>query len=102
MPKAKKMIYILWKTDGKGEDIVTDKPITLEKMQELVGGYIEQVELKNGHTLFVNEEGFLQGLKPNPHFTENDVYVDLTHSGGYLLGNVIEGLIRSDGEFVGF
>lgn len=45
------------------------KSITLEKLQELVGGYIEPcapVELRDrGIELLANEEGLLQGLELN-------------------------------------
>lgn len=95
------MRYNYYKTDNTIETIESDKPLELKKLQELVGGHIEAVELRNGNTLFVNEEGFLQGLPQNPHFSESDVYVNLTHSGGRLLGNVIEGKMDDEGEFIG-
>ncbi len=37
----------------------------LESMQELVGGYIENVTLEEGVGLICNEEGQLLGLAPN-------------------------------------
>lgn len=40
-------------------------PNTLEKMQELVGGYIEAVRFADGAVLICNEEGKLNGMKPN-------------------------------------
>lgn len=89
------MIYLLWKTDGTSEDIVTEKPLELAKMQELVGGYIEMVwrgQPYNSHCLMVNEEGLMQGLPVNPKFPQ-------------LVGNVIEGRMvpGEDGyDFVGF
>jgi len=53
----------LLKSDGnevKNVDIST-----LEKMQELVGGYIELVYLPNKKVFVVNEEGLLDGLPFN-------------------------------------
>ena len=46
------------------------KPPTLEKLQELVGGYIEVIPINNiaGHKqcqLIINEEGSLYGLPVN-------------------------------------
>lgn len=50
---------------------VTTKKLTLEQMQEMVGGYIEIVpSLKEGHVLIVNEEGLLQNLPLNPAASE--------------------------------
>lgn len=37
----------------------------LKSMQEVVGGYIEEVILDDGTVLICNEEGKLRGLKPN-------------------------------------
>jgi hypothetical protein len=89
------MIYILWKADGTGEDIVSDKPLELEQMQKLVGGYIEMVwrgEPYKSHCFMVNEDGRSMGLPVNAKFPE-------------LVGNVLEGqMIIEDEEyqFVGF
>jgi len=38
---------------------------SLEEMQKFVGGYVEALELKNGHTLYVNEEGRMKDLPVN-------------------------------------
>jgi hypothetical protein len=39
---------------------------TLEKLQLVVGGYIEALNLGNGKYLVVNEEGLMQRLAINP------------------------------------
>lgn len=44
---------------------ITDKKLTLEEMQEFVGGLIELVYLKNGDHLIINEEGLLLQLPQN-------------------------------------
>ena len=50
------------------------KPVTcdieneLEAMQEIVGGYIEVVPLKNNYLIVCNEEGKLMGLEPNVRY----------------------------------
>jgi len=99
--------YNYYKTDGTVEVIKAAKPLPLEQLQSLVKGEnderssIEGVELRNGNYLFVNEEGFINDLPRNPHFTQDEVYVDLSHSDNRLCGNVIEGKIDDDGEFVG-
>ena len=88
------MIYLLWKADGTGEDIVTKKPLSIGKMQKLVGGYVEMVrDVKPyNHCFAVNEDGLPMGLPVNNKFPQ-------------FVGNVIEGLMvegKDDYEFVGF
>lgn len=62
------------------------KSFTLSFLQEVVGGYIEPVWLKDGRVMFVNEEGRLKGLPVNEmatmialtqgvHFAPNDLIV---------------------------
>lgn len=45
------------------------KVFTLEELQAAVGGYIEQVPLNTGQTMFVNEEGKIRGLHANAKAT---------------------------------
>lgn len=40
-------------------------PTSLEAMQRLVDGYLEAIRLRDGLTLFCNEEGRLRGMRPN-------------------------------------
>ena len=47
----------LLKTDGKKEDNITLKHLSLLEIQEMVGGYIEIVRLPKGMSLIVNEDG---------------------------------------------
>ncbi len=55
----------------KALHITTDKVVTevevsgLQEMQALVGGLIEPVELSDGSTMWVNEEGLIFDLPPN-------------------------------------
>lgn len=44
---------------------ITEKKPTLEKLQEIVGGYIQVVDLENNKQMIVNEEGILLGLDIN-------------------------------------
>ena len=70
----------LIKTDG---EIVSDVDISsLEKMQNLVGGYIQIVYLEGQRMLIVNEEGLLNKLPINDNASE--IY------GHPLVGNVID------------
>ena len=90
-----KIIYLLWDISGKSQDIVSKKPLSLKKMQKLVGGYIEMVwvgEPYNSHCLMINEDGLSLGLSQNKKFPQ-------------LVGNVIEGLMvegKEGYDFVGF
>lgn len=43
---------------------------TLEELQELVGGYIENVYLDDGRIMIVNEEGKFSGLSLNKKATD--------------------------------
>ena len=38
---------------------------TLKEAQNLVGGYVERIGLKNGNVMLVNEEGLLSNLEVN-------------------------------------
>ena len=48
---------------------IEDKTPTLKELQELVGGKIEKVTLKNGDTLVFNEDGIRLGLRANQEAT---------------------------------
>jgi hypothetical protein len=84
--------YHLW--TGETRNIVTEQPLSLKRMQELVEGHIEMVwigEPYNSNCLMVNEEGLLLGLPRNLKFPS-------------LVGNAIEGKLvpGKDGyDFVG-
>tara|TARA_R110000824_G_scaffold252854_6_gene441682 strand:- start:11958 stop:12206 length:249 start_codon:yes stop_codon:yes gene_type:complete len=48
---------------------ISEKKPTLEKLQEIVGGYIQVVDLENNKQMIVNEEGSLVGLEINNEAT---------------------------------
>ncbi|HJE82849.1 DUF3846 domain-containing protein [Megasphaera stantonii] len=56
--------------------IVTAIENDLKTSQRLVGGRIEIVSVANGIDMIVNEEGKMNGNKPNFYFTQNG-YTDL-------------------------
>ena len=61
---------------------------TLEEMQAIVGGYVEQVWLDGNTTMFLNEEGKLEGLPLNIEATK----VFRSHHPGtddFIVGNVL-------------
>ena len=45
--------------------VIQDREVTLEELQEMVGGYIEIVADEFGKQLVVNEEGNILGLDIN-------------------------------------
>ena len=59
-------------TDDSFHEIIIDNK--LEKLQELVGGYIETVTLAMDWCLIVNEEGRILGLPRNCNYLGMDYY----------------------------
>ena len=62
-------------------------PNTLEAFQEIVGGYIEAVELYGKDRIIINEEGKLNDLPYNVIATE--IFQNATHSTDYIVGTAI-------------
>jgi len=64
------------------------KTITLEKAQEIVGGYVERVRALSDPTLYmlIDEEGKLKGKHVNAHGCE--LYRTLEH-GDTIVGDII-------------
>jgi len=81
------MEYKIYRTDNAVEVRVTKKPLELEEMQKIVGGYIEMLAYGEELYAVVNEEGRIKRLPQNPFFPE-------------FVGNVILGKLK-DSEFVG-
>lgn len=73
------------------EGVVTNLEIenTLEALQGLVGGYIEHVALKDGASMFVNEEGLMLGLPPNELANTLVATHRLRDILGHLVGTVV-------------
>ena len=81
---------------SKGEYIEREIEDKLEVLQDIVGGYIEYVDLsQDGLTMIVNEEGKIYDLEYNLGAT---ILYDTTHMGhDMILGDVI--ILRDkDGE----
>jgi hypothetical protein len=69
MPKSNNKIMELEKYPPKFTTIEDEKP-SLERAQELVGGFVELVTLNNGDQMLVNEEGLLSDLPYNDYATQ--------------------------------
>lgn len=72
-------------------------------MQELVGGYIEAIPLTEKLSLVCNEEGKMQGLKPNRILIVDGKEIDVICGNFFIVGNGKEdfrGLVSSDVEII--
>src|ERR1700743_82345 len=83
------MTYLVLKTDLTVEELVIDKEISLELLQEIVGGYIEAFRISPMANMaaMINEEGLLKNLPRNPYL-------------GKIHGNIVLGNQDGD-EFIG-
>lgn len=63
------MQAIVYKTDGTKETVQLPKNNRLEKLQEIVGGYIESVRVSDPkYIMYVNEDGLYLKLETNPFY----------------------------------
>lgn len=63
---------------------------SLEYLQEAVGGYIEVIRLENDVCIWINEEGKINGMKPNTALLDkNGKIFDVIH-GDFVLTAVNE------------
>lgn len=78
----------IYKADGTTEEIQpkNGKDFKLDELQEIVGGYIETLYLKNKEVMVVNEEGKLNNLSLNEKAT---VYLLDQNYADVILGNAL-------------
>lgn len=97
---AKTERYIHWKADGSYAIIESQGALGLKKLQELVGGYIEVVDLRGPSCpgVMVNEEGRNIDLPVNPHIRQSMTWVELFEG---LRGDAVEGRTTAAGAFLG-
>lgn len=85
------MMKIVYKGVGTPPEIRKIKG-TLKEMQDMVGGFIEPIQLTNRIYCVCNEEGIREGLQPNfqiPNFLST------------ILGNAFFISQNDEGEFAG-
>jgi hypothetical protein len=72
-------------TEGNISEMET---MDLAALQTAVGGYVQAVDLGDDLTMWLNEEGKLEGL---PHNDVGQVLWDATYGAGtdYIVGNVV-------------
>lgn len=68
---------------------------SLTELQDFVGGYIEIIQLKDGNTMVVNDEGKLLGLPMNA--TATQLYRNSFGCADYIVGNA---LVCDNGEVI--
>lgn len=71
------------KTDGTETTVAprSGQYFTLEELQEFVGGYPERFRTRDRRWMYVNEEGLLLELPPNPRAT--------ALIGAWIVGDVV-------------
>lgn len=65
-PTRKLNRYLIAHASGDIEVYECHGEIPLDKLQELVGGYIEHARIDRTLSVMVNEDGIAMGLPPNP------------------------------------
>lgn len=68
---------------------LTDERPSLEKAQELVGGFVELIELNNGDQMLVNEDGIFSGLPINEEATNIALLNSNALMQNGILGNAV-------------
>lgn len=78
----------IYKAAGTTEEIQpkNGKDFKLDELQEIVGGYIETIYLKNKEVMVVNEEGKLNDLPLNEKATD---YLLAQNYADVIVGNVL-------------
>ena len=83
-----------YKVDGTKEEIANVKKLTLEELQKMIEGFIEQITFEskiNGKTkkrsVFVNELGMIKKLKNNPF--SDEITLNSHWNGQIFVGNII-------------
>lgn len=73
---------------------ISDERPSLEKVQGLVGGFVQLIELNNGDQLMVNEDGIMQDLPVNDEATE----IAMSQSNAYLMGGILGDVVILKGK----
>lgn len=72
-------------------NILEDFECSLEASQKFVGGYVEAVRVNNSITMWLNEEGKLNGLTPSYHLLNGGVVYDIVVGNSFFCGTDSEG-----------
>jgi hypothetical protein len=88
MGTALRSAVILWADPLRSPAPLFGQP-TYKQAVEIVGGYIQLIDLRNGRTLVVDEEGLLKGYPTNERATELTRGIALVDRERGVVGNVI-------------
>lgn len=79
----------VYKTDGSSYPVKPNngKSFSLEELQKIVGGFIENIYLNDGSVMVVNEEGKIYALELNKEATRILRYNFKTND--FVVGDVI-------------
>lgn len=92
---TKEIRVVIIESGDKAIHVVEKFDCSLENLQEFVGGYVEAVRVNDSITIWVNEEGKMQGLEPNFYLTdEKGQPLDI------VVGNALIAGTDSEGETV--
>jgi len=90
--KTKRSIIVTTKGEIFWEDIPSsDSTKSLQRLQAIVGGFIEYIRLPRGMHAFVNENGKLENLPVNPLATTllRRIVPVFAMAGDFIVGNMI-------------
>lgn len=82
---------VIIKTTGERKTVDLEDPSKSELsiMQEVVGGWVEPVDVADGMTLWCNEEGKIQGLPSNYPAMQSTSAGEFLMPGDVIAGDVI-------------
>lgn len=94
------MLAIKVTSTGEAKEIQLNKDSVLEQLQEAVDGWVQAVDLSPTLTMWLNEEGKLNGLPFNPFATW--LWEEVYGSTDFIVGDVIfTGGTGEEGETLG-
>lgn len=68
----KEIRAMIIKTDTDEAAILEKFPASLESMQAVVGGYLDALRVSHSITIWLNEEGKINGLAPNFYLLDQE------------------------------
>ena len=79
---------VILRADGSAPEVVDFSTDSLGVLQKAVGGYVQAIDLGDDFTMWLNEEGKLEGL---PHNERAQFYFDLRFGPDvdYIVGDAI-------------
>lgn len=73
---------------------IKDERPSLEKVQGLVGGLVQLIELNNGDQMMVNEDGIMKDLPINDEATQ----IAMSQSNALMMGGILGDVVILKGS----